>query len=286
MRSILCKRRNRLSHLPPLIVMISSESVLEIFFWFLIGSCLGSFLNVLIIRANTGFEFQIKKIFFGRSKCPKCKKHISAIHNIPIISYLLLRGKCFSCHTRISVQYPLVELTTGVIWVGSFMLGWHNFILGHPLLTAIILTLMLGLFVSDLIYMTLPEFFSAPLFAVSLSYLLLENWGQWNQVIPIVLTALGTALFFFLIWFFTKGEGMGFGDVEYGLIMGMLLGFPHVIIGLTFSFISGALVGILFLLSRKYEIHSKIPFGPFLILGTIFGLIWGDILVYRYIGYF
>ena len=247
----------------------------------------GSFLNVVVLRVNRGENF-IK----GRSKCPRCGKKIAWFDNLPLLSFVLLGGKCRSCHKPISFQYPIVEATSGLVWFLSWLAykgGTLPFsgdlgILAFPVWVAI-LTLMLGLMVSDFVYMTLPDVFMYPLGIVSLGLVGYVFRGDWGEIGVRVLTGLVVALFFFLIWYLTKGRGMGFGDVEYALVMGLLLGFPAVLVGLMFSFVVGAVVGLGMVGVMKKGWKSKLAFGPFLIGGNILALYWGERILEWYMGY-
>ncbi len=263
-------------------------------FWFFVALAVGSFVNVLVFRINEA----VGGILIGRSKCPRCRKQIDWHDNIPLLSFVLLRGRCRHCRKPISWQYPFVELTSGLMWIVVWWVGvhgalpnWSNWInltnlgwVGGYLWVVSVLTLLLALFVSDLRYMTLPEVFSAPLFLLVLGMTIWTNWTNWANLSNFGLTGVATAGFFFVLWAVTRGRGMGFGDVEYGLIMGLLLGFPAVLVGLMFAFLSGAVVGVGLMLAGAKKLSSRIPFGPFLILGTLFGWIWGERVVEWWMG--
>jgi leader peptidase (prepilin peptidase) / N-methyltransferase len=259
-------------------------------FWIILGLVIGSFLNVLVIRVNEEENFNsfLKGIVMGRSRCLLCHKEIKWYDNIPLLSYLILGGKCRHCKKSISIQYPVIELSTGMIWLLVWLLGgqyWFFGGLGGYLFTVSTYTLLLGLLVSDLRYMTLPDIFIYPLTIGFLLYRGLEFWGDWKTLVFYFISALGASLFFYIIWAVTRGRGMGFGDVEYAVPMGLMLGFPAVILGLMIAFISGGIIGVLAIFSKQKKLTSQIPFGPFLIFGTVVAIIWGKQIIWSYVGW-
>ncbi len=255
---------------------------------FILGLCVGSFLNVLIYREAKGESF-----LFGRSYCDKCKKRLAWFENIPLLSYVFLRGRCRRCHKKISLQYPLVELLTGLQFIWIYFLLKSNLTFfsrfeGFYSLLSLLLYLgigacLLAIFIADVKFFIIPD--SAVFFAIFLG--LLKLWVDYRYTGMIDFSTLPsaglTALFFLFLILLTKGKGMGYGDVKLGFLMGLLLGFPDILIALFIAFLTGAIVGVILILIGRKKLKSKIAFGPFLILGTVFAFIYGQkILFYFY----
>ena len=220
---------------------------------FLLGLCLGSFINCLVYRLNHGLSPLV-----GRSFCPQCKHQLAWRDNIPLISFILLRGKCRYCHSPISVQYPLVELATGILTVSIF-----NF--QFSIINLLIVYALIAIFVSDLRYGTIPDEIVLP--AIGLS-LFKANF----------LAGLGAAGFFLALVLITRGQGMGLGDVKLAALMGLFLGYPKIILALYLAFLTGAFFGVILILLKKKRFGEHIPFGPFLTTSTIIAIFWGEII--------
>ena len=242
-------------------------------FIFLFGAIVGSFLNCVIYRLEIG-----KSFIGGRSFCPKCKKEIKARDLIPIISFVLLRGKCRYCQSRISLQYPLVEFLTAILFVIVFLYSSSLFSLVFLLP---IFALMILIFVYDLKYYLIPD--SAILLAILLTVIWHITVMPIEQITPFVFSAIGASLFFATIYFVSKGEWIGFGDVKLALFMGLFLGFPNIFVALFLSFVIGSVVGVLAILLKKKKLKSELPFAPFLISGTILAFFYGSEILNWYL---
>ena len=241
--------------------------------FFVFGTIIGSFLNVVIYRFNTG------KTLGGRSMCLSCGKTLHWHELVPIASYLTLRGRCSKCKSRISVQYPLVEAITGVMFL---MLGFKFiplFIMSQPFfMTAIVWytyfwCLALVIAVYDARHTVIPEKLVWFLNLIALlSIYLFSNFqfaphpATWGALLagPVL------ALPFFLFWLVSKGQWMGLGDAKLMLGLGWLLGFGAGTLAIFFAFWIGALfsIGLLIVKGRQYTMRSQIAFGPFLVLGA------------------
>lgn len=221
-------------------------------FVFIVGLCVGSFVNVLIDRLPKGQD-----IVGGRSRCDFCKKNLRWFELIPVLSFFLQGGKCLRCHAPLSLQYPAIELLTG--------LGFFLFYQQIPNL--LIFISLLVIFVADSKYEIIPDSMVAlGLLGSLLQEDLLQNWPS----------AIGAAAFFLFLFFITKGRGMGFGDVKLAFLLGLILGFPNIVVALYFAFLTGAAIGIILMVGGKKSLKSHVPFGPFLILGTLFALLYGS----------
>jgi len=243
---------------------------------FVFGTAVGSFLNVCIWRLPTGAS-----IVFPPSHCPACSTPIRVRDNIPLLSYLLLRGRCQSCEAHISLRYPAVELLSGLT---SMLLLYH---FGLSLTLAVY-----GLFAAALIVITfididhqiIPDVISLPGIALGVIFSAL-GYG-----VPIVDSALGAALggalLYLVAWSYhawTGREGMGGGDIKLLAMIGAFLGWRGVLVTLILGSFSGALIGIALIVARGGDSRLPIPFGPFLALGATCALFFGDALIRWYL---
>ncbi|OGH17623.1 MAG: hypothetical protein A3F30_02255 [Candidatus Levybacteria bacterium RIFCSPHIGHO2_12_FULL_37_12] len=293
-----------------------------LFLLFILGLAIGSFLNVLIDRIPND-----ESPFKGRSCCDKCKKTLKWYDMVPVLSFLILKGKCRYCKAHISFYYPLVELITGVMFVIVFFFLIESRIMNHESLFtnfefgnylgfrisdfgfilnyfyyAFILSSFIVIFFTDLKYGIIPDkvLFSAIiisfffLFFTSKEFLQLRSGQAWlsfplqsttlgvDQLATLgvvanrFLSALTSFAFFLILYLITKGKGMGFGDVKLAFLLGLVLGFPKIIVALYLAFLTGALAGSILIVWRKKKLKSSIPFGPFLILGSILSIFFGE----------
>jgi leader peptidase (prepilin peptidase)/N-methyltransferase len=201
----------------------------------------------------------------------------------PVLSFVFLGGKCRYCKGKISIQYPLVELITAIL----FSLVYLHFGLSLDLLFwMIIMALLIVIFVFDLKYFIIPDEVIYPAIFLSIIWMIYSfciGTISSNQVVLTICCGLGASLFFFLIWFFSKGMAMGFGDVKLALLMGLLLGFPNSIVGIFLGFLFGAIIGTIMVFLKKKGMSSEVPFAPFLVLGLVVGLFFGDSIVNWYL---
>lgn len=250
-------------------------------FVFLLGLCVGSFLNAFVYRLEKG-----ESAFKGRSYCPKCKHQLSWIDLIPVLNFLFLKGRCRYCKKPISFQYPIVELSTGLLFAALLLLlNPQN--ASQYISFALFLFIASGLvaiFVYDLKHFLIPDVVVYPLIGASLLFLSVKSMeqGTLNPLVSGIASALGAAGFFFMLFLVSKGTWMGFGDVKLALFMGLFLGWPLILPALFLSFFLGALVGIVLILLKKKKWKSQVPFGPFLITGTFLALFFGKELVDYY----
>jgi len=242
---------------------------------FILGLFIGSFLNCVIYR------LEIKKSFLkGRSFCPNCKHVLSWQDLVPVFSFLFLNGKCRYCKKRISIQYPFVELLTGLLFLSIYL--FQPFVI-NMVFWLIISSLLVIIFVYDSRHFIIPDKVLFPAIIISLIYLVLS---YPVSVANHVLSALGASLFFLVIVLFTRGKGMGMGDVKLAILIGLLLGFPKVVASLFFAFLIGAIIGIGLILLKKKTLKSEVPFGPFLIIGIYIALFYGDKIINWYLNLF
>lgn len=265
---------------------------MELFLYFIIflfGLAIGSFLNVVIYRLETE-----ESIATSRSHCMRCNHVLAWYDLVPLLSFLVLGGKCRYCHKPISWQYPLVELTTGILFILLFRsaIGDQQPAISNAvyfMYLLIINCLLLVIFVYDFKFYLIPDKTVLALVLASGIWYLVSgiffNLYTKNDIINTVLAAFASGGFFLLLVLLSKGKGMGMGDVKLGFALGLILGFSNTVVALFFAFILGTVVGVFLIASGEKGLKSKVPFGPFLVAGTIIGLFWGGEIVKWYSGY-
>jgi leader peptidase (prepilin peptidase) / N-methyltransferase len=245
--------------------------ILFLCFLFFLGICIGSFLGVIIDRLPRG-----ESISAGRSYCEFCKKKLTFFDLVPLFSFLFLKGRCRYCHKRLSWYYPLVEVTTGILFV---LVGITTGVLHTTELVyyLFLVSVLVAIFFIDLKYGIIPFALILPAVLVVLFYLLTT---QQSLLVNNFFAALGAMGFFLTIFLVTRGRGMGFGDVVYAFLMGLLLGFPQIIVGLYIAFVSGAAISLILIVRKQKKMKGgTVPFGPFLVVGTLVSLFWGNRLI-------
>ena len=265
-------------------MMISSGFIL--FAIFCLGLIIGSFLNCLIYRMQIGRDLG------GRSFCPECKHPLAAADLVPVISFIELKGRCRYCGKRISIQYPLVELVVGSLFAAVAVLIVPSFVFGFDLSFSAVFSLfyhwflisaLTVIFVYDLKWYLIPDgaVISCAVAAVLFhGFEIYEQAGAGNSDLNIladpILSAFFAGSFFLAIYLVSRGKWMGFGDVKFAFMMGFVLGFPEILIALFLAFSLGAIIGSGLILLKKRRISSEIPFGPFLVAGTVIALFFGS----------
>ncbi len=240
------------------------------------GLIIGSFLNAWAWRLARG-----EKISAGRSACPHCQHQIRAYDNIPVASWLVLRGRCRDCGAPISWRYPVGESLVALLFVGVVVLDGLSWVLVPHLLFVSALVLVSQV---DLEKRIIPDRVILPVAAMGVPLMIVLGSGVWWQW---PLAAAGAAGFLFLIsevYFRIRHvEGMGFGDVKLALCMGVYLG-SAVIPALFIGFLSGAVVGVALVASHRGDGKTALPFGPFLAGGAVVSLFVGHALIKAYLG--
>ena len=268
----------------------------------ILGALVGSFLNVVIYRLPVMMEREWRSdclefleqsaegesetfnLVVPRSRCGNCGHRITALENIPIVSFLVLGGKCSSCKTRLSVQYPLVEAFTAII---TLVVGWH---FGVSLQTAAALLLSWSLIAAsgiDIGHKLLPDSITLPLLWLGLLLAL------FNVYIPLEDAVIGAMAGYLSLWsvfilfkVVTGKEGMGHGDFKLLAAFGAWLGWKPLLIVILTSSVVGAVVGISMILLKRSERGTQIPFGPYIAAAGWMTLIWGTQLSQFYFSLF
>jgi len=242
----------------------------------LFGLAVGSFLNLCIDRLPRG-----KSIVRPGSHCDSCNQELKAADLVPILSYIWLGGRCRYCGARIRVRSPLVEFATAAIFA---FLAWHYGLSRELGFAVVYAGIFIVIFVIDLEQRLILNVVAFP--AMMLAFVFSFFWGGFQQFWPkvgpgFVLSALlGGAVGFLLMllpYLITRGRGMGYGDVKLAAFIGLMCGFPLVFVGLLVGILAGGLVAIFLLASRLVESRkAAIPYGPFLVVGAMVALMWGD----------
>ena len=267
---------------------------------FAFGLLIGSFLNVVILRLPTRLEYdwqcQCKELLgikdenpdpkplslvWARSQCPKCAHMITSFENIPLISYLFLRGRCSSCHTHISMRYPLVEATTAVL----FLLVAMHFGTGVQTIAAIALTgLLIALAGIDIDHQLLPDELT---FFVLWSGLFASLFNVFTDPVSSIIGALAGYLSLWTIFhvfrLLTGKEGMGYGDFKLLAAMGAWMGWQMLPLIILLASLVGAVIGVSMIAFKRHQASKPMPFGPFIALAGWVALLWGDQIIDTYL---
>ncbi len=257
--------------------------MLFIFYIFvgLLGLVIGSFLNCVIYRLEKEESLR------GRSYCPHCNHTLSWKDLFPVLSFVFLRGKCRYCHKKISIQYPVVEISTGLIFLLIFNFQFPVFSFINLIFLFYIASALMVIFVYDIKHYVIPD--AVLLFAIAITFACQLIFETHFLLFNSLWAALGAFLFFWVIYFFSKEKWMGFGDCKLAVLLGLLLGFPKIIAGLFLAFLFGAIIGIsLMILSLpagkgKISLKSQLPFAPFLIVGTYVAMFFGNHIIQWYL---
>lgn len=266
-----------MSDLPGLSVLLVAATTI-------VGLLVGSFLNVVIHRVPLGAS-----VVRPRSACPTCASPIAARDNVPVLSWLALRGRCRACGSGIAARYPAVELANAVLWGG---LAWWGLVADGPTamlpLLLVVSSACLALFVIDLDVHRLPNAIVYPLYPVTVVGLAFAGLvsGAWAWPGALAGAAIWTATTGAL-HVLTRGRGMGLGDVKLSPVLGAIVGWMGVgasASGLLAAFVIGGVVAAGLMASGRARRGTAVAFGPFLIVGAAIGLLWGPSLAGWYAG--
>ncbi len=237
---------------------------------FVFGLAIGSFMNVLALRYDGEHFLFDPKVIGGRSRCPHCTRTLRWFELVPVASFLVQRGRCRNCSARIGIQYPLVELLSGAIFVFVPLALPHS---PWPFVALWVLALETLLLIAyiDLRLQIIPDELTVLLaLAAIFETVFLGNAWTGHTV-----GALFGAGFFGLLALATRGRGMGMGDVKLGLPLGFLFGWPNILLLYASAFVIGAAIGVALILTKKKSRKSEVPFAPFLVLGAYLTFFFG-----------
>jgi leader peptidase (prepilin peptidase) / N-methyltransferase len=260
--------------------------------FFISGLIIGSFLNVVVYRLHVA-----ESITHGRSKCPHCRAQIKWYDNIPLLSFILLRFRCRYCREKISWQYPLVEFFTGILFA---IIGYKYFSAtdfatwSTAIYYLVIVSFLVAIFVYDALYMEIPEIVLWPAVGWAVAFNLFFDWSRTSLGSNVfnlatfsgTLAALAAFLFFFLMVAVSREKWMGMGDAYLAILLGLILGWPNILLALLLAFGIGAIYGVILILAKRKNMKSQIPFAPFLILGTAISMFFYSAITNWYWGLF
>jgi leader peptidase (prepilin peptidase)/N-methyltransferase len=273
--------------------LVSCKHMVEVFL-FLFGIAMGSFLNVVALRYDgTHFLFNPKQIG-GRSHCPHCKRTLRWFELLPVLSFIVQGGRCRRCGAVIGWQYPIVELLSGFIFLLVPM--YFTFLLGPSVLWVIVFEILLLVAYIDILLGIIPDELNIALIILGLfeTFLFFGGAGapnlsffgpyaaifglQGNVLINHFLAAMIGAIFFGSLVAITRGKGMGMGDVKLAFPLGLLFGWPDIVVISLMAFVIGGIFGFGLILSGEKTMKSAVPFGPFLVVACVIAFFFGPAL--------
>ena len=282
---------------------------------FCLGLAFGSFLNVITLRYSPERGFFNRAHVSGRSHCPHCHKTLSWYELIPLASYMIQLGRCRVCQKRLTVQYPIIEFTCGLLFLyapsvlrGLFLFAGQNYIWYWALASFIwiaALLFLLAAFIIDVRHYIIPNSVNLSIFIIAIIWIFVGIYSgslgsvyggsflkQFSAIFPTfssilinhIFGGIIAALFFFSMVIFSRGRAMGMGDVKLIGALGFLFGWPDIIPIMLLSFIIGAIVSAVLIISGKKKITDKVPFGPFIVISTAIVFFFGAGLFGAYFG--
>jgi prepilin signal peptidase PulO-like enzyme (type II secretory pathway) len=266
---------------------------------FIFGLVFGSFLNVVIYRLKTRQPAgrAAKSIILGRSFCPDCKTTLKWHELVPLLSFIWLSGRCRYCKKKISWQYPIVELLSGLIWVGIFYKVFGNLGFTVPaealakagdfIYYILIFSGLLVIAVYDFKWKIIPDKIIYPAAAIALIYNLagaFKSQDFWAFIWPLS-AAAAVFLFLFSFFYFSGGRAMGLGDAKLGFLIGLFLGPLPAILAVFSAFVVGAVCGIILLVGGQKSLKSQVAFGPFLVIGAIIAFFFYDSINFYFLNF-
>ena len=239
---------------------------------FVLGTVIGSFLNVVALRTVSG-----KKFYHGRSECIHCLSTINWFDNIPILSFLILKGKCRSCNRSISLQYPLLEFVTGFVFMLLFN---QNIDLQHQFIFLILSAILILISVIDILEKSIYQSHLYVLFALAIVFrIFVEPIGSLTDLFYGPLAFGGfLAILRWVGGKIYKKEAMGIGDVKLAVVLGFMLNLKLAVVALYTSFISASIVGV-YLIASKRKSERILPFAPFLSFGAVMAYFYGQQII-------
>jgi leader peptidase (prepilin peptidase)/N-methyltransferase len=243
-----------------------------------VGVCVGSFLNVCIYRLPRG-----QSLASPPSRCPHCERPLRWYHNIPIVSWVALRGRCAHCQAPISIQYPVIELVTALVWLLIVWMTPVGWLLASRLVLA---TALIVLFMIDLEHQLLPNVITLPGIVVGLAFSVVAPPRPADALLGALLgggVLYAIAAAYYLL---RKEEGMGMGDVKMLAMVGAFLGWRAVLLTLVLSSFAGAVIGVVMMGLQKGSMRYALPFGTFLAVGALIAMLFGEQFIAWYLGFY
>lgn len=249
----------------------------------LLGLAVGSFLNVVILRFD-----DLKSVVSTRSHCMKCKKQIPWYDLVPFFSYLILRGKCRFCKKDISIQYPIIEAVTAIIFACIY---WHFGITWSSLFILVISSILIVIAAYDTLHLELPDILSYLGIIISIGFIFYKvaiagEITVYQAYLPYIYGLLAGVGLMGILVILSRQKWMGAGDILVGSLMGLFLGFSNTLVALFFAFAIGAIFGLILIAMKKKGVKDVVPFAPFLVTGTFIALFFGTQILGFYLGSF
>lgn len=254
-----------------------------LFFVFAFGLILGSFLNCLLWR------LRVNESMWGRSYCPHCRQQLTWYENIPVLSFLFLKGRCRYCKKKISRQYPLVEISLALLFSFVYIFWKNNLDIGINFSTDFLLHLvrdwifvfvLLLIFVYDLLWQKVPMLALWP--AIVVTFLFSLFLGE--SLLALLLSIFLAVSFFLIQYLITKGKGLGSGDIWIGAFLGArFVTLSHLALTIFLTYMIGSLVALVLLSQKKKKMQSKLPLGPFLVVGALISLFFAKDIISWYL---
>ena len=286
----------------PFISLFEQHPVIYLATLFVFGATVGSFLNVVIYRLPVMMQREWRhdclefleqpadaeserfNLSTPRSRCGHCGHQITVLENIPIVSYVVLGGKCSSCNTRISLQYPLVELFTALI---SVVVGWHFGVSPQALAALLLSWCLIAASGIDIGHKLLPDTITLPLLWLGILLSLFDVFVDLESSVTGAMAGYMSLWSVFILFKLVTGkEGMGHGDFKLLAMLGAWLGWKPLFVVILTSSVVGAFIGISMILLKLTERGTQIPFGPYLAAAGWMTLLWGDELMQFYFSLF
>jgi leader peptidase (prepilin peptidase)/N-methyltransferase len=256
------------------VVIVASEHVAVVAVVALFGLVIGSFVNVVIARLP-----ERKSLWRPGSSCPRCGVAIRWRDNVPVLSFVLLRGRCRACRVRIAWRYPIVEAATAALWVAAAL---RFGVSAEFAVAVVLLTALVAVTAIDLSHQIIPDRITIPGIVTGALVNLFAVRVPWiDALIGIV---VGGGIFFVII--LVSGGGMGGGDMKLGAMLGAFLGWKVTLVALLAAVTLGGGVAVVLLLTGRVRRRDPIPFGPFLAIGGAIGCLWGEAVVRWYVSGF
>lgn len=260
-----------------------------VFILFIFGAVIGSFLNVVTLRYDGEHFLFDTNMIGGRSHCPDCKKTLRWSELVPIVSFLIQGGRCRRCKARLNIQYPIVELISGLIFVFvplSFAPIGAMVILIATILWVTVFEALLVTAVIDIRLGIIPDEINIFLGILGIFLAIFSGaaaGGEWNAVLLKIIGAVTAGIFFAALIAITRGRGMGMGDLKLAIPLGLLFGWPEIVLVLMSGFVIGAAAGGISIAFGKKTIKGTLPFGPFLAIGAAAAFFFGTSIVNWYL---
>ncbi|MEK9155426.1 MAG: prepilin peptidase [Patescibacteria group bacterium] len=264
-----------------------STFVITLFFAGLLGLVCGAFVNTFLLRTPDGLRFTV-----GRRKCVTCARPMHVKDHVPLLSYVIMKGKCRACKTVIPWQYPALEVVMTLLFVGF---AWQILALnadmnplsntlgvsfGFFVRNAVMAMLLVPIFMFDYRASVIPDRLSVPAMIIALAM----NAVLGVEPISMLVGGFLLGSFFAIQYLASKGAWVGGGDIRMAMVMGFLLGPILGVFALLVAYITGAISGLYLLLTRRRDLHSHVPFGTFMVVGTFISLFFGETVVAWYLG--